>query len=591
AFAEGLYHGEGTLSLGNGITVKAAFEQGEVRGVARFLQNGKVYYEGDAANLLPEGMGTLYGSDGKALYTGPMRSGAVDGGKLLGLSANDIRELLGDKATETATDRGFAITSDALGLTAFCSFAKDDEEPTVYRLYLYQPADKIPSQLWQSAAAFEQAAAAGEEKLTVGEAGEGIPSFLVELPVKLPQQAFRRPYLYEGYTLRLWSKDKGSAPLLAEWSLDASLPEAANPAASDGSSGRLDALLGQLGLLQGAGSGGAAAQNPYYGRGDVNNLLTAVPAENRSAVAAAALTYFEQSERRVAAEENLELCRRLLEEARKQVDLGKGDELLLAGLEDTAARLELEIMTYTVQMRKDARTIEDAAMLPVQDFNLQTLPMLFDVTALDAAALGEAAIAVARAAAAAAQPDDPPAASRNDDTQPADTSAAETEPSESTDPTEPQSQPVGSRLPVIRPALPADPPAEEPAEPDPVEPPAEPEPEPPAVPVVDTKAVLQQVEDSLLELELTSQSVSLALREYETASAAAAQAGKDYSMGTVTLAEWYEAKMTVNELRAALYTATADFARRALTLNELTGGKLAADTGWMPELLGAAPAQ
>ncbi|MBQ2697415.1 MAG: hypothetical protein IJF59_01965, partial [Clostridia bacterium] len=223
--------------------------------------------------------------------------------------------------------------------------------------------------------------------------------------------------------------------------------------------------------------------------------------------------------------------------------------------------------------------------------NLQTLPMLFDVTALDAAALGEAAIAVARAAAAAAQPDDPAAEPPGDETLPADTSAAETEPSESTDPTEPQSLPVGSRLPVIRPALPADPPAEEPAEPDPVEPPAEPEPEPPAVPVVDTKAVLQQVEDSLLELELTSQSVSLALREYETASAAAAQAGKDYSMGTVTLAEWYEAKMTVNELRAALYTATADFARRALTLNELTGGKLAADTGWMPELLGAAPAQ
>ncbi|MBQ3076563.1 MAG: hypothetical protein IJC43_01770, partial [Clostridia bacterium] len=93
AFAEGLYHGEGTLSLGNGITVKAAFEQGEVLGVARFLQNGKVYYEGDAANLLPEGMGTLYGSVGIALYTGRMRSGAVVGGKLLGLSANDIREL------------------------------------------------------------------------------------------------------------------------------------------------------------------------------------------------------------------------------------------------------------------------------------------------------------------------------------------------------------------------------------------------------------------------------------------------------------------------------------------------------------------
>jgi len=98
--------------------------------------------------------------------------------------------------------------------------------------------------------------------------------------------------------------------------------------------------------------------------------------------------------------------------------------------------------------------------------------------------------------------------------------------------------------------------------------------------------VLRSVEDSLLELELAYQDVTLALREYETASESAAHAQQDHAMGLISNAERIQAQMTANELRAALYTATADFARRAAALNEVTGGMLAEEVGWMPDVLG-----
>ena len=519
-FLDGAYDGSGTLSLPGGITVEASFQEGEVLGDARCFVRGKLYYEGGLTDLLPEGTGTVYGADGKALYTGPMKNGAVDGGALLGLPADDVREMLDGRGQERAGAQGFAIASPALGLTVFCSFAQEDAAPTAYYAYLYGPAERgDPSLLWQSAAEFEAAAMNDETAPKPAGAYAAEADFPVEVTAGLGDSPYCRTYRYEGYSLRLWSADSASAPLLGEWRLDGELPEPTGaPTASEGSDGRLNALLGQLGLKP-SGGGDRGEGNPYYGGGDPGRLLEGAAADERTAVLTAALSYFEHAERRVAAEENLALCQTLLEQARGLTDLGQGDAEELSRLEDMAARLDVEIMKHVVQMRKDARTVSELSGLEPQDFDLQRLPLLFEVAELDAAALAEEAVALAMEAALAA----------------------------------------------------AQPPSEEGGE--------------PIVEPVDADAVRRQVEDSLLELELARQEVQLALREHESAVEAVEKLSRDHAMGTVSEEVLTAARMSANELRAALYIAVAGFARQAAELNDVTGGLLAVQIGWLPGVL------
>jgi len=558
AFLDGLYDGNGVLSLGNNVTVEATFQAGEVLGTARYLRNGKLYYEGDIVNLLPEGVGTLYGRDGKALYTGPMRGGAIDGGALVDIPAGELRAMLQGDPEETAGDRGFIIADEKLGLTVFCSYAKDEAEPTVYYAYLYD-GSAISGLLWETATDFEASALASENAPKPEQNGTTPAVFSAELPVELGENPYCRAYQYEGYTLRLWSKENNTSPLLAEWKLERELPQSDwGSTVSEGSTGRLEALLAQLGLSQSGGGGGTG--NPYYGQTDVTQLLAATKMEERLTVVTAALTYFESAERRVVSEENLAFCQTLLEEERERMDMGTGDTLRISQLEDMVARLEVEIMKYVVQMRKDARTIEDAVALAIQDFDLQALPILFDVTKLDAAALGEEAVAVAMEAALAAA--EPAGNDGGKDVDVPDDSSVDAD-TEGIDDVTPPDDGISSN-------------GEETAE----------ETQAPNIEPVDRAAVLRSVEDSLLELELAYQDVTLALREYETASESAAQAQQDYAMGLISNAERIQAQMTANELRAALYTATADFARRAAALNEVTGGMLAEEVGWMPDVLG-----
>ena len=566
-FLDGLYDGDGILSLESGVTVEAAFQGGEVLGTARYLRNGKLYYEGDTVDLLPEGVGTLYGGNGRALYTGPMRTGTIDGSGLLGLPAEELRSMLQATLTETTGDRGFSITDEKLGFTAFCSYAQDGAEPAVYYVYLYG-GSAISGLLWETAADFEAYALAGENVPDLEVDGAMAAVFPAQVPVELGETPYCRSYQYDGYTLQLWSKEKNAAPLLAEWRLDQDMPEPSQEAsASEGSVGRLEALLAQLGLPQpNGGTGGETTGNPYYGQLDAAQLLSAAEIDERTAVLTAALTYFEYAERRAIAEENLALCQILLEEERKLADQGKGDALRISQLEDRLSRLEVEIMKHVVQMRKDARAVESATGLAVQDFDLQALAMLFDVTKLDAAALGEEAVAVAmEAALAAVEPVGGESAAGDTDIFAGGAADRDTEGSGDEEP--PDSGTANEET--------ADGGEEAAGETQVLD-----------IEPVDRAAVLRLVEDSLLELELAYQDVMLALREYETASETAAQAQQDYAMGVISNTQRIESQMAANELRSALYTTTADFARRAAALNEITGGRLAAEINWMPDVLG-----
>lgn len=414
--------------------------------------------------------------------------------------------------------------------------------------------------------------------------------FPVAIPAALGSDAYCRTYYYPGYTMRLWSRSKTSEPLLAEWKLDASLPSVSRESmdVTGGSTGRLEELVEQLGLSLSGGATGShtTEENPYYGSTDAGKLLAAASKKDRTAVVTAALDYLEYAERRVAVEENLALCQILLKEEQQRVDLGTGDELHLSALEDKAAQLEVDRMKCVVQMRKDSRTIEDATGKSVDGFDLQTLPLLFDVTKLDAAALGEEAVALAMEnAVQAAEKVAQKAAQAAEEAARAAAEAAKNQASAAEETISDEETPSAENTPAAETATSDESaPVPEPTQPEPVQP-IQPTIEIEVEPV-DTKAILQSVEDSILELELLRQDVQLALREYETASAAAEKLAQEYAIGMVTNAERMEAQMTANEQRAAIYTATANFARHAAALNELTGGLLAKIVGWMPEVLG-----
>ena len=521
------------------------------------------------AELVLEGFGTLYGSDGKtALYAGPVKNGTIDGGALLGLPAEDIRVMLGGKPKESVGEDGFAITDKDLGLTVFCSYAQEDADPAVHAVYLYAPGDKIPSTLWQSAEVFETRILSDEIVPEVGAADMEAAVFPVELPVEMDDWAYCRDYHYDEWTMKLWSREKDEAPLLAQWQVLSELPERTVDevtAEIQGSAGRLASLLDQLDLLlEGFDSDEEkkASENPYYGDEDPTEFLKAVEKDERRAVLIAAMSYFESAERRVADEANLALNKLLMQDEQEKVEMGEGDEERLAQLEDAGARLEVTIMRHTVQMKKDARTVEDYTGLAVEEYDLQALAVFFDVTELDLGALKEAALETAVAEAEkSAEEEKPIEETPAEETTDEDVAAGEESAEDETS--------AGGET-AVEDTTATKNPEKEPAE--------ETEPVAPEI-------LMQNVVDSVLELELAYQDVQLALREYKTAIDIAEDREQDYATGNVSNADRISAQMEMNDQRAVFYSAVVNFARCAWVLNELTGGEMANQVKWLPDVI------
>ena len=59
SFAQGLYEGSGTVYLDGGGQIQAQFAAGVSTGAIQWYQNGKLWYDGSADDLTPDGFGTL----------------------------------------------------------------------------------------------------------------------------------------------------------------------------------------------------------------------------------------------------------------------------------------------------------------------------------------------------------------------------------------------------------------------------------------------------------------------------------------------------------------------------------------------------
>ena len=276
-FAGGVYSGSGTLYLAEGGTLEADFADGKPQGVVQWKRDGRLYYEGEWSGAQASGFGTLYSRSGAALYEGQFLGGTLDGSWLLGLTAEELREVLErDSARNVSTAGGFLIVSDSPGPGGAVQLPdRGDGGAGVHGLPL--PAGRGP-------------------RLPAARYGPGLPSGLAggtrrsgaasctssrlqgwrwrpapTRPRCLPRRRAGPPSLYT-------ADEEAPASVLLSWSRLESMPtglDGTSDGGSAGGDGRMEAFLESLDLMETQAGGTQATQNPYYGTEAVSEALSA----------------------------------------------------------------------------------------------------------------------------------------------------------------------------------------------------------------------------------------------------------------------------------------------------------------------------
>ena len=379
-FSQGVYSGQGRLYLSRSQRLDAAFAEGAPEGTVQWLKNGVLYYEGEWSGVQAEGFGRIYSQSGKVLYEGRVTGGTLDLPWLTELGLEDFRAALGEGKLQQEADSaagGFTITSAALGLTARCRFQQEGAEAGVESVSLFQPqgegkdwVELLPSRLTGSGIQRGEMAYA---------AAQGVPLWGGDYDGQTADSedgAYRMLLLF----------DPAGAPVLYQCSRMGEetplIPEEENTGMTEEEAGesRMDALLASLNMMGDAGAAsadGGAAPSPFFGGGDVSGALAAcADGKAGTELMDALLLYWENAERRSAAEANLERTRQLLEETR-----ALGGET--AGLEAEAAALESAIEDCTGEMGKASLTAQEAAGADPAAFDVADAAVMFDPSQLD----------------------------------------------------------------------------------------------------------------------------------------------------------------------------------------------------------------
>lgn len=102
---------------------------------------------------------------------------------------------------------------------------------------------------------------------------------------------------------------------------------------------------------------------------------------------------------------------------------------------------------------------------------------------------------------------------------------------------------------------------------------------------VDEASIRLSVQTTLADLTAAYSNVQSALTAYEQSVTAAADAAGTYSMGTGTKANWYNALSASANSQVSLYSALSTFTQQANALNDLTGGWVSRNQGWLSDSL------
>jgi len=379
-FSQGKYDGQGSLYLSRNQWIEATFAEGEPAGTVQWMKKGVLYYEGEWSDGSAEGFGRIYSQSGKVLYEGQMTGGTINEQWLLELSLDEFRAALGEgKLQQEADSGGFTITSLSLGLSAQCRFRREEAEAAVNAVSLFQPQSEgagwvelLPSQLPGGGIQ------SGELDF---EAIQGVP---------LPGGAYRSQQTVsaDGNYRWLLLLDRSGTPMLYQCvrsggeespALPGNPDEDSPEPSEDPGESRMDDLLASLNMMgdTSAAADSGAASNPYFGSGEVSDALAACKdGEAGTRLMDAMLLYWENAERRTAAEANLARTRQLLEET---AALG-GDT---AALKEKCTALERVLEDCAGAMGKAALTAQDAAGVDLTQFNAADAAVMFDPVQMD----------------------------------------------------------------------------------------------------------------------------------------------------------------------------------------------------------------
>ncbi len=390
SFADDLYDGSGTYYLEDDQgTIQATFVGGETDGTIQWYQNGKLWYDGSADDLTPDGYGTLYGRSGKAVYIGEMDRGTVNGLWLLTLTAGELREAFGE-ATLTETEYeggGFLIQNEELGLWVQCSYRQEEEEAAVCSLWLAAGAGEdtmSPLMRWASQAEFDewvQSAYEGEQSWETGE---------VTLPDDLSGGAWTTDcFTCDGWTVAALAASTGAQPEIIRWTAEGDLSGLEFDSSSSSGSVQedMDALLALLDQV--AVSGGGAISTG----GDASRLVGLMQsAEDAQTLVSALLEYYEYTQIQAALEESKSLLQQLLAEEETLLARGSGGQDTADDLQAELDDIDLRLTQCKANLKQAELTVEELTLLDPANYDLSALLCIFDPGDLNVSKLCQAAV-------------------------------------------------------------------------------------------------------------------------------------------------------------------------------------------------------
>ncbi|MCD8331764.1 MAG: hypothetical protein LUB63_04435 [Oscillospiraceae bacterium] len=401
SFVGDVYEGSGIYYLEDGQgTIQASFTGGVTDGAIQWYKNGKLWYDGAADNLTPDGYGTIYSRSGKIVYAGEMDRGTLDGIWLLSLTSEEVREAFGD-ATLAETEYsggGFLIVNEELGLWVQCSYQQEDVEAAVYSLWFAadEAEDNMTSLMpWTDQDEFDDWVQDGDY--------HGVQtqqSAVVTLPDGLSSGAWEvDSYACDGWTFAALLTSFGESPEILCWTSDGEIGSyiADTGSASSNSSVQedMEALLEMLDQVEATGTGSMTTG------GDVSRLVGLTQsAEDAQTLVSALLDYYEYTQIQAVLEESKPLLQQLLAEEETQLARGVGSQAAVDELQAEIDELTLRLSQCAANIKQATLTVQELTLLDPSDYDLSQLLVSFDPTELEVDELCQAAVDYAEAVAA-----------------------------------------------------------------------------------------------------------------------------------------------------------------------------------------------
>lgn len=403
SFSAGLYEGSGTVYRADGDRIQSEFTAGVAGGTIKWYKDGKLWYDGSADDLVPDGFGTLYAENGKVVYAGEFDRGTLDGAWLLDLTTAELREVFGEASlTEWDVSGGFCMENEVLGLTALCSFQQGETESKVYQIWFSPQSESIWAELlpWETGSEAVRWANLSRE--------ERPEEYVYQGTYRQPdgsadQEWYQRQYYYESYACTILSTDETAAPVQICWNREMTQAGGGGADLSESQAQeRLEQLLASLDGAGGSASGGSSESGT--GLGDVERLLgLMLTAQDGEDLVDALIDCCVYGEMLTSLEASQPLLQQELAQAQTQLQRGQGSQTEVDAAQAALNSLDERLTQYQTNREQAELTVQELSKLSAADYDLRPVLLIFDPVGLDVSALYDAVLSYAQSTAAGQQ--------------------------------------------------------------------------------------------------------------------------------------------------------------------------------------------